>query len=84
MDDDGVDIGKQVPIKVKVIVEGEQMTVDLSGVSPQVKGFNSTAGVACAQVAFKCLDAAHGYPLNEGSFRSLKVIIPPEQYLLNQ
>ena len=39
MDDDGVDIGKRVPIKVQVIVKGDEMTIDLSEVSPQVRGF---------------------------------------------
>ena len=78
MDDDGVDIGKPVPIKVKVIVKGGEMTVDLSGVSPQVKGFyNSNAGVACAQVAFKCIALPTEYPINDGGFRPLKVILPP-------
>ena len=33
MDDDGVDIGKKVPIKVKVIVKADEMTIDLSDVS---------------------------------------------------
>jgi N-methylhydantoinase B len=78
MDDDGVELGKPVPIKVKVTVKGEEMTVDLSGVSPQVKGFyNSNAGVACAQVAFKCLALPLDYPINDGGFRPLKVILPP-------
>jgi N-methylhydantoinase B len=78
MDDDGVDVGKPVPIKVKVIVKGGEMTVDLSGVSPQVKGFyNSNAGVACAQVAFKCIALPTEYPINDGGFRPLKVILPP-------
>jgi len=78
MDDDGVDVGKPVPIKVKVTVKGGEMTVDLSGVSPQVKGFyNSNAGVACAQVAFKCLALPTDYPINDGGFRPLKVILPP-------
>ena len=61
MDDDGIDIGKRVPIQVKVIVEGDEMTVDLTDVSQQVRGFyNSgiTTGYACAQVAYKCLDLA--------------------------
>jgi N-methylhydantoinase B len=78
MDDDGVDIGRPVPIRVKVTVKGAEMTVDLSGVSPQVKGFyNSNAGVACAQVAFKCLALPGDYPINDGGFRPLKVILPP-------
>ena len=78
MDDDGVDIGRPVPIRVKVIVKGDRMTVDLSGVSPQVKGFyNSNAGVACAQVAFKCIALPGDYPINDGGFRALDVIVPP-------
>ena len=57
------------------------MTIDLSEISPQVRGFfNSGAdapGMACAQVAYKCLTSPTDYPINEGSFRSLKVIVPP-------
>ncbi len=80
MDDDGVEIGKRIPIKVKVIVKGDEMTVDLSEVSKQVRGFyNSgiTTGYACAQVAYKCLTSPTDYPINDGAFRSLKVIVPP-------
>jgi N-methylhydantoinase B len=78
MDDDAIDIDQPVPIRVKVTVRGDQMTVDLSGMSPQVKGFfNSGAGVACAQVAFKCLTGPRDNPINDGSFRPLKVIVPP-------
>jgi N-methylhydantoinase B len=80
MDDDGIDIGKRIPIRVKVTVKGEEMTVDLSDVSRQVRGFyNSgiTTGYACAQVAYKCLTSPTDYPINDGSFRSLKVIVPP-------
>jgi len=79
MDDDGIDIGKPIPIKVRVVVSGDELTVDLSEVSQQVRGFyNSgvTTGYACAQVAFKCLTSPVDYPLNEGAFRNLKVIIP--------
>ena len=39
MDDDGIDIDQPVPIKVTVTIRGGEMTVDLSEVSPQVKGF---------------------------------------------
>ena len=78
MDDDAIDIDQPVPIRVKVTVRGDEMTVDLSGMSPQVKGFfNSGAGVACAQVAFKCLTGPRDSPINDGSFRPLKVIVPP-------
>ena len=79
MDDDGVDIAEPVPIRVRVTVAGEKMTVDLSRVSEQVKGFyNSgvTTGHACSQVAFKCLTSPTDYPINDGSFRNLEVVIP--------
>ena len=79
MDDDGVDIGQRIPIKVRVEKHGDEMTIDLSDVSRQVRGFyNSgfTTGIACAQVAYKCLTTPTDYPVNDGSFRSLKVIMP--------
>jgi N-methylhydantoinase B len=79
MDDDGLEIGKKVPIRVRVEKRGDAMTIDLSEVSRQVRGFyNSgvTTGIACAQVAFKCLTSGTDYPVNDGSFRNLKVIMP--------
>ena len=80
MDDDGVEIGKPVPIKVRVVKQGEEMTIDLSQVAKQVRGFynsGTTTGYSCAQVAYKCLTSPTDYPINEGSFRSLKVVLAP-------
>jgi N-methylhydantoinase B len=80
MDDDAVDTAQRIPIRVKVIVSGDEMTVDLTDVARQVKGFyNSgpTTGIACAQVAFKCVTSPTDYPVNDGSFRNLKVVLPP-------
>ena len=82
MDDDGVDEGKRIPIKVKVTVKGDEMTVDLTEVGMQVKGFynsGAAAGKGCCQVAFKCLTSAMDKPINEGSFRPLKIILPPSR-----
>ena len=79
MDDDGIEIGARVPIRVRVEKRGDRMTVDLSDVSQQVRGFyNSgvTTGIACAQVAFKCLTTPTDYPVNDGAFRNLEVIMP--------
>lgn len=79
MDDDGIEIGEPVPIRVRIVKQGDRMTIDLSDVSKQVRGFyNSgvTTGIACAQVAFKCLAAPTDSPVNEGSFRPLEVIMP--------
>ena len=79
MDDDGVDVGKRVPIKVRVEVAGDEMTIDLTHVSRQVRGFyNSGPSTAfgCAQMAYKCITSPTDYPINDGAFRSLKVISP--------
>jgi N-methylhydantoinase B len=79
MDDDGVEVGRRVPIRVKVIVAGDRMVIDLTGVSEQVKGFynsGETAGRSAAQVAFKCLTSGLDLPINDGSFRNLEVILP--------
>lgn len=79
MDDDGIQVGVRIPIKVRVIIRDGEVTIDLSDVSQQVGGFyNSgiTTGFACAQVAYKCLTTPTYYPVNDGSFRSLKVIMP--------
>jgi len=80
MDDDGVRHGVRIPIKVRVRVAGDRMTMDLSEVSPQVQGyFNSgiTAGRSACQVAFKCLTSPLLLPINDGSFRPLEIILPP-------
>jgi len=80
MDDDGLDVGNRVKLRVKVIVSGDRMTIDLSDVANQVRGFYNSGpatGIACAQVAYKCLTTPTFYPLNEGSFRSLDVVCPP-------
>jgi N-methylhydantoinase B len=79
MDDDGVDIGRRVPIRVRVEVKGETMTIDLTNVSRQVRGFyNSgiTTAHGCSQMAYKCLTSPRDYPINDGSFRSLNVVVP--------
>jgi N-methylhydantoinase B len=80
LDDDGLEVGKRVPVKVKVTVKGDEMTIDLTDVSKQVRGFYNSAittGYACAQVAYKCITSPTDYPINDGAFRSLKVVIPP-------
>lgn len=79
MDDDGIEVGQRIPIKVRVEVSGDRMSVDLTDVGAQVRGFyNSgiTTGIACAQVAYKCLTTPTEYPVNDGSFRSLDVVVP--------
>jgi len=79
MDDDGVTVGTQVPIRVTVEVHGDTMSVDLSDMSPQVAGYynsGATAGRSAAQVAFKCLTSPADHPINDGALRPLKIRLP--------
>ena len=78
MDGDGV-VDQPIPIHVAVRVEGDRMTIDMSGISPQVQGFyNSgrTAGLSAAQVAFTCLIDPINRPINDGTYDPLDVILP--------
>lgn len=79
LDDDGVDIGKPVPIRVKVVVRGDRLTIDFSDMSPQVRGpINSgpAAGRSAARLALKYLFAPN-VMANHGCFRPLEVVLPP-------
>ena len=57
------------------------MTIDLTDVSRQVQRLlqfrHHHRPCGCAQVAYKCLTSPTDYPINDGSFRSLKAIVPP-------
>ena len=73
-----------LPIRVKVVVAGDEMTVDYSDMAEQVKGpINSGyfgGGQTTARVAFKYLLGA-GEMANEGTFRPLKLVLPPGKIL---
>jgi N-methylhydantoinase B len=68
-----------VPIIVKVIVEGDELTVDYTDIAPQAKGpINSGyygGGQTIARVAFKYLMGADEMA-NEGTFRPIKLVLP--------
>ncbi len=84
LDNDGIDLDRKVPIDIEVRVEGDQFTIDFSGVSEQLRGpFNSGVhggGETCARIAFKYLFSPDEAP-NEGSFAPVKVILPPGKFL---
>ena len=78
LDNDGVETEKRVPIRVRVVVQGSNFTIDYTEISDQVRGpINSglSGGMAAARVAFKCVTSAK-LPVNEGCFRPLRVILP--------
>ncbi|MHA1566125.1 MAG: hydantoinase B/oxoprolinase family protein [Alphaproteobacteria bacterium] len=85
MDDDGRNRGVTLPVKVRVKVEGDGVTVDLTGSADQVPtGFNvpfdgSTKVAAFCAFRALLLDAETmdvPVPSNQGSFRPIKVIAP--------
>ena len=85
LDDDGVNRGKQLPVKVKVIVAGDEITYDLTGSSDEVPtGYNVPfEGTTCSAMAFITrmifLDTVTFpvyVPQNEGMSRPIKVIAP--------
>jgi N-methylhydantoinase B len=85
LDNDGI-TDDTIPVRVKIIVEDENITVDFSNMAPQLKGpFNSgpSGGRAAAKVAFKYLTLPD-YPADEGAFRPLKIILPPGTMLSAQ
>ncbi|HEY4558126.1 MAG TPA: hydantoinase B/oxoprolinase family protein, partial [Enteractinococcus sp.] len=85
LDDDGRNYGEKLPIAVKVIIEGDTITYDLTGSSPQVDtayncAFEGTTVSAFTfitrmmfldEVAFPVF-----VPQNEGMLKPLKVIAP--------
>jgi N-methylhydantoinase B len=75
IDDDGLIKDEAVPIRVKITIAGGDMTIDLSGCSLERKAAINSRTYAGARVAYKALTGPLE-PVNEGSFRALKVIIP--------
>jgi N-methylhydantoinase B len=73
-----------LPIRIKVVVEGDEMTIDYTGIADQVPGpINSGwfgGGQTTARVAFKYLLGASEMA-NEGTFRPLKLVLPPGKIL---
>jgi N-methylhydantoinase B len=76
LDNDGINLDRPIPLKVKVTIQGSNVTVDFSGMPPQVDGpYNSRAADTIARVAFKYLTTPH-LAANEGAFRNLRVVCP--------
>jgi N-methylhydantoinase B len=73
-DDDTVS-DEPIRIHAKVTVAGGDMTIDLSGCSQQRVGGVNSRTFAAARVAYKALTEPFE-PVNEGSFRALKTVIP--------
>src|SRR5438445_2066557 len=75
LDERGVTPGEPVPLRAKVTIDQGAMTIDLSGCSQERRAAINSRTLAGARVAYKALTGPLD-PVNEGSFRALKVIIP--------
>ncbi len=78
LDDDGVNMDQPVRIEVAIHVQGDEITVDLDGTSPQVRGaINSTLSFAKSAVYFaiRCIMDSD-VPNNAGFFRAIHVKAP--------
>lgn len=79
LDGDGVS-NAPLPIRIRIVVAGDEVTIDYSGLPGQVAGCINAGpyggGRTTARVAFKYLIAPEE-AANEGMFRPLKLILPP-------
>jgi N-methylhydantoinase B len=79
IDDDGIDVGKPIPLRVTLSKSGDRITVDWTGSSPQVKGaINNTLSFtkSASYCAIRSILPAN-IPTNEGVFRAIEVTAPP-------
>ena len=77
VDDDGFD-SKLIPIRAKVTIAGDSMTIDLSESSPQVTGFINSAYANTRSITHAAIMylAPADVARNEGSMRPVQVIAP--------
>ncbi|HVB16005.1 MAG TPA: hydantoinase B/oxoprolinase family protein [Stellaceae bacterium] len=79
IDDDGIDVGKPIPLKVTITKQGDAISVDWTGTSPQVKGaINNTLSYtkSASYCAIRSI-LPQNIPTNEGVFRAIAVTAPP-------
>src|SRR5260370_5308974 len=75
IDDDGIDVGRPIPLKVTITKSGDRVDVDWTGTSPQVKGaINNTLSYTKSSIFFSIRSFLSLNILSyEGSFRSIYV-----------
>jgi N-methylhydantoinase B len=79
IDDDGIDVGKPIPLKVTITKAGDAIHADWTGTSPQVKGaINNTLSYtkSASYCAIRSI-LPQNIPTNEGVFRAIAVTAPP-------
>ncbi|MCX4985535.1 hydantoinase B/oxoprolinase family protein [Streptomyces sp. NBC_00572] len=79
LDNDGIDLGTPLHVTVRVEIDGDRMTMDVTDCADQATGpvnCGAAQTVAACRVGYKLL-VSGDVPLNGGSFRPLKVITRP-------
>ncbi len=79
IDDDGIDVGRPIPLQVTIAKKGDRIVVDWTGTSPQVKGaINNTLSYtkSASYCAIRSILPSN-IPTNEGVFRAIAVTAPP-------
>ena len=80
-DDSAAATDGPLKIHVKVTIAGSDMIVDLSGCSPQRNSGINGRTLAAPYIAYKALTSPVE-PVNEGSFRALKVVLPEGNFMM--
>src|SRR4051794_28094715 len=78
IDDDGIDVGRPIPLKVTITKSGDRIAVDWTGSAPQVKGaINNTLSYtkSASYCAIRSI-LPQNIPTNEGVFRAISVTAP--------
>ncbi len=78
LDNDGIEMDRNIPIKVKVVISGSNVRVDFTGTGKQVKGSMNcgySGGLAAAKVAHKCITSPETLA-DEGCFKNLEIVLP--------
>src|SRR5438105_10419458 len=78
IDDDGIDVGKPIPLKVTITKSGDAIAVDWTGSSPQVKGaINNTLSYtkSASYCALRPI-LPQNICTNAGVFRAIEVTAP--------
>ncbi len=81
LDDDGHTL--DIPIHVRVTVNGDSLTADFTGTAPAVDGnLNAVRAIVESAVGYvvRCL-AGSDLPMNAGAFAPLAIIVPPGSLL---
>jgi len=76
-----LDNAEPVQIKVRAVIRGSDMTIDLTQCSPERRAPINARTLAPALIAYKAITLPND-PVNEGAFRALKIKIQEGNYMM--